>query len=437
VTNVADSNRPGRLGRMTKPRKSLDDAVLRLIDGVPTPLARAQAPKDWQPGVKYDAQGRPTEVTTGPLLAELETEEDWAAITEAMGVKLPKGYRIVLKEASFDPAAWHRFNQGEDAVTVPIWRYRFQVVPAALAGGVDEDLEALFAAARKARRARPAVTAGFDKATMVVVLGDIQAGKVDRRGGTAELVERLEHAKSEVMKRARKMKPQQIVIVDGGDAMENFESSPGADRTNDLQITQQMRLWRRVFWDWVSSLAFLAPEIDVLAVPSNHCRIRRGKQNMSTPGDDYGLEVLTQLADIAAERPDLYGHVNFWMPSEHEEALALTLVGGKSLGVVHGHQIRNPDAAPKYLAGQAAGRTPIGEADVVVFNHFHSFWVRPFGDNRWAFGSPTMDSGSSWYHNYTGEESEPGVLTFMMDERGWRDLHIAWARAGVDFEAIS
>ena len=431
---VARGNGAGRLGGMTS-RKKLDDAVRHLIDGAPAPLVRAAAPKDFQPGVKYDAQGRPAEIVTGPLLAELETEEDWSAIVQAMGVKLPQGYRLVLSEARFDPAAWHREGQGEDAVTREVWRYRFQVVPAALVAGEDEDLEKLFAAARRSKRALPSHSP-FDKATMVVVLGDIQAGKVDRRGGTAELIERLEHAKADVLKRARRLKPQQIVIVDGGDAMENFESSPGADRTNDLQLTEQMRLWRRVFWDWVSNLAFLAPEIDVLSVPSNHCSIRRGKQNMSTPGDDYGLEVLTQLADIAAERPDLYGHVNFWMPSEHEEALALTLVGGKSLGVVHGHQMRNPDAAPKYMAGQALGRTPIGECDIAVFNHFHSFWVRPFGNNRWAFGAPTMDAGSSWFRNITGEESEPGVLTFMVDERGWRDLHIAWARAGVDYEVI-
>lgn len=431
---VADSNGRGRLGRMTTPRSKLDDAVQRLIDGTPTPLVRARAPKDWQPGVKYEG-GRISEITTAAVDRDLRSEEDWSELLAEMGIVVPIGFRLVLAEASFDPAAWHRDNEGEDAVTRAVWRYRFKVVPAASLASEDEDLDKLFAAARKVQRARPR-PAEFDKATMVVVLGDIQAGKVDRRGGTAELLERLEHAKSDVMKRARKMRPQQIVIVDGGDAMENFESSPGADRTNDLQLTEQMRLWRRVFWDWVSSLAFLAPEIDVLSVPSNHCSVRRGKQNMSTPGDDYGLEVLSQLADIAAEN-EQFSHVNFWSPTEYEEALALTLVGGKTLGVVHGHQMRNPDSAPKYMAGQALGRTPIGEADIVVVNHFHNLWLRPVGDGRWMIGAPTMDSGSAWFHNFTGEESEPGVLTFMVDERGWRDLHVAWARPGVDYEVIA
>jgi hypothetical protein len=431
---VADSNHSGRLGRMTKPRRNLDDAVRRLIDVAPTPLVRAAAPKDFQPGVKYEG-GRISEITTAGVSRDLGTEEDFSELLAEMGIVVPVGYRIVLSEARFDPAAWHRDEQGEDAVTREVWRYRFRVVPAELVAGQDEDLEKLFAAARKTQRARPR-PAAFDKATMVVVLGDIQAGKVDARGGTAELLERLEYAKSEVLKRAKREKPQQIVIVDGGDAMENFESSPGADRTNDLQLTQQMRLWRRVFWDWVSCLAFLAPEIDVLSVPSNHCSVRRGKQNMSTPGDDYGLEVLSQLADIAAENP-LYSHVNFWAPPEHEEALALTLVGGKTLGVVHGHQMAKPDAAVPFMAKQVLGRTALAGADFVVVNHFHTFWMRSFGKGCWMAGSPTMDSGSSWYRNVTGEESDPGVLVFMMDENGWRDLEVVWARAGVDYEVIT
>lgn len=424
--------------------RKLDSAVARAIDTPPQPLARDRAPKDFQPGVKYDG-GRLSEITTAAIPGDQVGPEEYERIVAEMGVSTPQGYRLVLSAASFDPVAWTRDepfwtdengNQRKTpATTRPAWRYRFSVVPAALAGAVDEDLAELMAQARKARRGKrsPAV---FDKSTMVIVLGDIQAGKVDRRGGTAELLDRMEYAKLQVMKRARRLKPHQIVIVDGGDAMENFESSPGADRTNDLQLTQQMRLWRRVFWDWVSNLAYLAPEIDVLAVPSNHCSIRRGKQNMSTPGDDYGLEVLSQLADIAAENP-AYSHVNFWSPSEFEEALALTLVGGKTLGVVHGHQMSRPELAPKYMAGQALGRTPIGEADIVVVNHFHNFWVKSVGNDRWMFGAPTMDAGSAWYYNVTGEESAPGVLSFVVDERGWRDLDIAWARAGVDYEVLT
>jgi hypothetical protein len=416
--------------------RDLDAAVARLIDTPPTPILRAATPKDFQPGIRYDQRtGIPLEITTSAQHDELGPE-DWAGVVAKMGVRLPPGYRLVIDECRFDPAAWHRDEQGEDAVTRPIWRYRFKVVPAALVGGEDEDLEKLQKAARRAVRSQPR-SALFDKVSMVVVLGDIQAGKVDRRGGTAELLERLEYAKQEVLKRVRRIKPHQIVVIDGGDAMEMFESSPGADRTNDLQQTEQIRIWRRIFWDWVSSLSGLAAEVDVISVPSNHCSVRRGKQNMGPSNDDYGLEVLSQLSDMAATNPAAYGHVKFWAPSQHEEAVALTLIGGKTLGVIHGHQFKRPEGARAYMAGQALGRTAFGSCDIAVVNHYHTFWVQSVGDDRWMIGSPTMDAGSSWFANMSGTESAPGVLSFVVDERGWRDLHIAWARVGVDYEVLS
>jgi hypothetical protein len=415
--------------------RDLNDAVRATIATPPVPLVRQPAPKDFQPGTKYDG-GRLTEIVTGPVTEELAGEEDWQRVVAEMGVVLPEGFRLVLSEARFDPAAWHRDGQGDDAVTRPVWRYRFQVVPAALGAGPDEDLEKLQAAARKAARAKPR-PAVFDKVSLVVVLGDIQAGKVDRRGGTGELLERLEHAKAAVLRRARRIKPHQIVLVDAGDALEGFESSPNSDRTNDLQLTQQQRLWRQILWDWTQQLSKLAPELDVISVPSNHCSVRRGKQNMANPADDFGIEVLSQVSDIARGNPAAYGHVRFWSPGEWEEACALTLVGGKTLGVVHGHQKTRPELAGQYMAGQALGRTPIGQADIVVMGHWHNFRVQTFGDDRWLMIAPTMDSGSSWFANSTGTESAPGVLSFVVDERGWQDIDVAWARAGVDYEVLT
>ena len=423
---------------------ALDQAVRSKIATPPEPTLAARAPKGWTPGVKYEGT-KLSEITTAPVVGDQVGPDDYQRIVEEMGVTVPDGLVLVLSEASFDPVAWTRDepfwvdekgNQRKTpATTRPAWRYRFKAVPAALVAGSDEDLEKLQAAARKAVRARPRTTP-FEGVTQVIVLGDIQAGKVDRRGGTAELLIRLEHAKQEILRIVKRNKPNEIVLIDGGDGMEGFESSPGADRTNDLQLTEQIRLWRRIMMDWVRELAKVGVVLRVISVPSNHCRVRRGKQNMAHSSDDYGIEVLTQVADICAENPDVYGHVEFFTPGQHEEALALELVGGKVLGVAHGHQVGKPDSFPSYLAGQAAGRTPIGQCDIAVFNHFHNLRVQTWGDGRWFFVTPTMDAGSSWYANNTGTESDPGVLTFVVDQYGWRDMHVAWAREGIDYEVI-
>lgn len=383
---------------------------------------RLVAPKGFEPGVEY-VHGRPSVITT-TAVEKLEGPGDYSKVVADMGIELPEGYRLRLAEAKYDPSAWHRTKQGEDAVTRPIWRYRFVVELDIASALQDEDLESLMKAAKRANRGKPIASAST-QTTMVIVLGDLQAGKVDVRGGTRELLERLEVAKQDVVARVRKMKPAEIVLLDAGDMMEGFESAPGADRTNDLSQVEQLRLIRRVLWDWVSTLAPLTTSLKVVGVPSNHCRVRRGKETMGAPDDDYGIENIIAVSDIAAANPSTYGHVEFLVPPKFDESLAFELVGGKVLGAAHGHQ-SNVDKFGQYLAGQALGRKPMGAADLAILGHYHQLRVQTVGDDRWIFIAPTMDSGSSWFTNHTGHESRAGVLTLIVDEFGWRDMYVAW-----------
>lgn len=384
---------------------------------------KAFAPRGFEPGVQY-VNDRPDTITTGPVTVPLEDAKDYAEAVNSMGITLPEGYTLRLVEARYDGASWTRENPGDPATTQPVWRYKFRVE--AVFGGEDDlDLAAMMEEAKKDRP--KIIPPSNEKTTMVVVMGDIQAGKQDVRGGTLELLKRLEVAKAQVIEQVSKIGPAELVLLDVGDSVEMFESSPNAERTNDLQATEQIRVWRRVFWSWIKDLSNLAPDVKVLSVPSNHCAVRRGKSYLSTPSDDWGIEVLSQCADIAAENPNRYSHVKFFSPDTHSESLALALLGGKVLGAAHGHQKRNPTQFSTYLAGQALGRTPIGSADITVFGHFHNLRVETIGDDRWFFVAPTIDSGSSWFSNLTGNESRAGVLTFVVDEQGWRDLFVAWS----------
>lgn len=382
---------------------------------------RFAAPKGFEPGVQY-VDGRPAVITT-TAVRELEGPGDYDEVVANMGIGIPDGYRLRLAEAKYDPSAWHREEQGLDAVTMPIWRYRFVVELDIKSVLEDEDLESLMKMARKATRGRPVVAK--TAASMVVVLGDLQAGKVDSRGGTKELLERLEIAKADVIAQVKRMKPAELILVDAGDILEGFESAPGADRTTDLGQVEQIRLVRRILWDWVSTLSKLVEDMIVIGVPSNHCRVRRGKEAMGAPDDDYGIENIVSVSDMASINPTAYGHVKFVIPPKFDESVAITLLGGKVLGVAHGHQ-SNVDKFKQYFAMQALGRKPIGNADIVVFGHYHQARVQTVGDDRWIFIAPTMDSGSSWFTNLSGDESRPGVLTFMVDDTGWRDYYVAW-----------
>lgn len=388
-----------------------------------TPVAPPISVKGFEPGVQYDLDGRPSVITTAGIAKPLETSDDYQDAVESLGIQIPEGFTLVLQEARYDPAAWTREGPGLPAVTQPVWRYRFKVV--ADAAWSEADLSDLIEEAKKTKKTKAPRSTTED--TLVIALSDCQFGKVDIRGGTLELLQRLEVAKEQIIAQVKKVKPAELVLIDVGDAVEMFESAPGADRNNDLQVTEQIRVWRRVFWSWVKDLAPLCGDVKVISVPSNHCRVRRGKQALSHPNDDWGLEVLSQISDIAAENPEAYGHVKFFSPDTFEESLALELVGGKVLGAAHGHQKNGPAQLGTYLAGQALGRTPIGSADITVFGHFHNLRVETIGNDRWFFISPTIDSGSSWFSNNNGTESRSGVLTFVVDEDGWKDLFVAWA----------
>lgn len=383
-------------------------------------------PKGITPGIVYSG-AQPTEVTTPWIEEKLETPDDYAEYMASLGVPVPPGKRLELVEAKFNQAAWHRDAQDkgakDTAYTAPMWLYRFKVVDDIVAA-LNLDLEALLKDARRAARTKPVktLTAGVTK---VINLADFQSGKTDKRGGTEELLLRSEIALGDILSQTRKQKPEEILLVDNGDSTEGFESAPNADRTNDLQQTEQIRVWRRIFWRWITAFADLGIPMKVIAVPSNHCRVRRGKAALGHLHDDWGLEVLSQVADMASVNPERFSHVEFLRPADHEEHVTLTLVGGKVISFAHGHQANSPNAVVDW----AKGRSPrnIKLSDIVVVGHFHHLRVVSFGERQWLFICPTMDAGSAYFTASSGEDSDPGVLTFLVDEYGWREVYVSWA----------
>lgn len=379
-------------------------------------------PSGFKPGIRYSG-AKPSEVVTPWLDHELP-DGDYSEVIEKMGVPLPPGHTLSLVEARFNQAAWHRDQQDtgtkDSAYTAPMWIYRFKVVPISLRA--DDDLAVLEKEARRAVRGRRLTrTIG---GTMIVDLADPQTGKTDELGGTPELLERMEIALAKVQAQIRKVKPEGIILVDLGDSTEGFESAPNADRTNDLQQVEQIRVWRRIFWRWITALSGYTDDFTVVSVPSNHCSVRRGKNKMGPADDDWGLEVLSQVSDMAEVNPEAYGHIQFVVPRKHEHHVTLP-VQGKIVTFVHGHDVGNPKNLTEWA--KRHGRRDIGVSDIVNVGHFHRLSIECFGDSQWLFVSPTMDGGSSWYTPLSGERSDPGVLTYVVDENGWRDLYVAWA----------
>jgi hypothetical protein len=399
-----------------------DESLLESLKQAASP----PPPPNFRPGVKF--QGRiPSEITTGPMGALEPNEYDDAV--RAAGYPLPETHTLVLDvmELVEYSALWHRDPDDKGlehtAYTAPgqKWRYRFKVVPKD--ARYDEDIAVLMAEAKAVVPDLP-LRESAGVTSRVINLADPQWGKVDELGGTAETLARSEAGLAYVVRSLVESPVDEIILVDPGDILEGTESAPNALGTNDLSTTQQVRVARRVFWRWIEALAPLAPRMKVISVPSNHCRVRRGKAALGDAHDDWGIEVLSQLADIAAANPDAFGHVEFVIPESHQEHVLVQLLGGQWLGVAHGHQKSSPAALAGWI--KSTGRRGLQQADIVVVGHFHHLVVEAFGDMQWLFICPTMDNGSSWFTPSSGERSEPGILTFSVDARGWFDFEPIW-----------
>lgn len=372
-----------------------------------------QPPSGWRPRVDVSETGATIVTESKHVESPTDEPED---------VEFSK----LLNEHGMSPDLWtiKSHSSSRWQASSGEWResHRIIAIPLAPKAPYDlPDLDDLHKAVRRTRRKPHQPTT--DQVSVVGVLSDLQIGKAhDSRGGTEETLARLEDSRQRWFDYVTKVQPEEIVLLDAGDPIENFDNVARQTRTNDLQLTEQIRVWRRVFWTWVELAAQMAPSVKVASVPSNHGQLRKGKNPIGPATDDYGIEVLAQIADIAKANPEKYGHVQFYAPAETEEALALQLTGGRVLGLVHGHQVSSIDRLHDWWSGQSHGRTPVGQADVLVAGHFHNFRVSTSGDDRWIFVAPTADAGSAWFRNLRGHDAPPGVLTFTMGPDGWDGL---------------
>jgi predicted phosphodiesterase len=373
------------------------------------------APNGWEPGVKYEPDGRMT-VTT-PIVPPADNPDAWKELIEGLGQKVPDGWRVVLKEAKYDPAAWQRDEQGQDAITKPIWRYRFVIEPC-VASISTEDLVAVL----KKKRPSAFEKDGYPNHAFTVVAADMQWGKSDKGGSVVALENWLRSTDLALARYKAELKRKRVsecVIILPGDCIEGTQS--GANRLNrlDLTLTEQVRIYRRTLLDLVERFALVGPPVTVIVVPGNHDEaIRSGNELNTTYDDSWAIEGASQVADTLAKCG--FDNVGFVFP-QHDTLTVCVDVCGTVLGVMHGHQMRGK--MQDWLAKQALGRQPIGTADLVISGHFHHLVVQQLGPTAWL-QAPALESGSQWFENATGLSAPKGMVTLIVGEGSWNSLEV-------------
>lgn len=367
------------------------------------PAKKITAPPNFRPGVEFD--GSIGTATTPGYSSEPENFDEFLV---SAGLD-PEGIEVI------PPIRTSRWQQREGGEWLTSYRFTFRRKTAGI------DLPLLMAEARKKIKKQKIKPANTEKC-LVILWSDLQVGKVDYRGGTEQLIERVELMKSRIVDLIKRERPTKAILVDTGDTIENFGNAADLQQlaTNDLSLQEQVDVATTLAWQTLRTIYEYVPDLTYASVGSNHCQFRISKQVIGKATDDWGVFIGRQLARLSQEAG--LG-IRFIEPQPHDESLAIDVFGDSFhiLGVIHGHQVRRPEAMPDFWKGQAFSKAPIAEATVLVHGHWHHVRVTEMGSlargaSRWLIMASTLDNGSGWYKKTTGEDSVPGCVTFALEK---------------------
>lgn len=262
----------------------------------------------------------------------------------------------------------------------------------------------------------PDVTEG---PTEVLILADPQLGKAgERGGGTDETIARVyAKVKDAIETRYILNPPKQLVLVDGGDIIENIFSTPAQVSTNDRTLPEQVE---DAIAMYVNVIGMLLPYVDELvhvAVTSNHAEARTApKVNPYNSENDWGLMIQRQIAQRCEDKG---WDVTFVRPGFNEDTAVVDTVDGTQIAFNHGHHSSSPATMKTWVSGQIVGRRPGWDADIWVMSHYHHAYHFPVGSGTTVFGTPALDGGSEWVARKKGESYPAGALAFTVDSGKW------------------
>lgn len=372
------------------------------------PAPRIQNRQEVKPSVEFDGY-EGSAVTPG-----YEGEANFDEFLEHAGID-SKDIDVIPPVRT---SRWQAQRKADDGGTETIWltSYRFNFRKK----GIGVDLPLLFAESQKKIKRKPIKT-NASKA-LVILWSDLQVGKVDYRGGTDELIERVNLMQSRLTDLIEREKPEKVIFCDTGDVIENFSNKANLAQlqSNDLSIMEQIDLATTFAWQTLKMITSMVDDVTYASVASNHCEWREGGQRVGKSTDDWGVHIGRQLARLAEETSQ---NIKFFEPQQGDESLALDVFGNGRhvVGLVHGHQSARPEGIPAWWKGQMFGNMAITAATVLCHGHWHHLRVTELGStqsggSRFLIGASTLDNGSGWFRKTSGEDSVPGLVCFVLED---------------------
>ncbi len=355
----------------------------------------------WTPGVEW--LGSEGTITTGAIT----NDPAWEDVLRKWDLD-PAEYQVV------EPVLFNSWG-GEDGLTNR--QFKAKVIRRVHA---QPDLEPLIAQAMRHKPKKRSYTGGD---VMTVVLADWQIGKADH-GGVEGTIERIIDRRDAVIERARDLRKigrevSSLNVLWVGDSIEGcLGHYPSQTFAVELDRRDQVKVTRRLLTDSLQAWSKHFEQITVAAVGGNHGENRSSGKAFTGVQDNDDLAIVEQVAEILGANPDAFGHVRFAVA---RDALTLTIPSaGWVIGITHGHVAfrgaNTEDKIRRWWEGQAAGRQPIGDSDILVTGHYHHLRVADWGGCMWL-QAPALEGGSEWWRVSTGQTSQIGMLTFVTTDK--------------------
>lgn len=258
------------------------------------------------------------------------------------------------------------------------------------------------------------------ESAFVISLNDWQTGKLEG-GGTPALIERIHASVAKAKCRIEELRAigrdlGRLVIIGGGDLIEGCNIYPNQNNELDLLPSEQIETALTLILYVIKELAPLFEQTTILATKGNHGENRVNGYKLAAR--DNNDTMLFRLAKQATDMSADYAHVEYVI-CEPELEYAHTEVCGWTLGTTHG------DIFGKFVQGQtkmlkawnwfknmAVGKQRV-VFDVLITHHFHHEEKADWGTCVWA-QTRAQDGGSAYFEQYSGQYSEPGMLSFVM-----------------------
>ena len=362
-------------------------------------------PDGWQPGVAWDGR-------YGTITGESANgSPDWSALLRYWNFD-PEEFEVIepVHVRTWDAA----IGNGE---VRRMWYHRAGLRRKRHGSATADELLGHIKRQRPARPVATGDTAHF------LALNDWQIGK----RGTTKAIDGIVKAIDNSAELARKRKPASIWLgflgdlgenCDGHYAMQTFEVEH--DRRDQGRIVRRLALYA------IDAHRKYAP-VYAPAVGGNHGENRKDGKAFTSFADNDDVAWIEQVAEACSTNPTAYGNVTFLIPKSDLTLTVQPVPDGPIVGLAHGHQFpKGADAsrvATEWWKGQMYGQRPVGDATVLVSAHRHHLAVVKNGP-RWWLQAPTMDSGSPWFAETAGVDSEPGMLSFVLTRGGPDDLKL-------------